>query len=234
MLDYMTEEVLHHLPDDLATFLFQTSLLQRLSAPLCDTVTERSSSQDMLQQIEAANLFIIPLDAHRHWYRYHPLFAETLQKQLHTMYPEQVPELHRRASQWYEQQGFIAEAIDHRLNTVDYIHTAGLIETVFFYELLHGRRAEVLHWLSKLPTEMIHQRVRLCLAYAIAYIVDGRYALADPWLTRIENNDLDRVSHSLYYLTSSHNAYWCGDLQNATSQAQQGLVTAQQALQAPN
>lgn len=234
ILDYLIEEVLSHLPDEMATFLFQTSLLQRLSASLCDTVTERSDSQIMLQQIETANLFIIPLDSHRHWYRYHPLFAETLQKQLHTLYPEQIPELHRRASQWYEQQGFIAEAIDHWLNTIDYIHAAGLIETVFFNELLHGRGAEVLHWLSKLPTEMVEQRVRLCLAYAIAYIVDGRYALADPWLARIENNNPDGVSLSLYYLASSHNAYWRGDLHNATSQAQQGLVIAQQALQVPD
>lgn len=115
ILDYLVEEVLQRQPEQVQTFLLQTSILDRMCGPLCDAVTTGSDSETMLDSLEHANLFLYPLDDQRHWYRYHHLFADLLQHRLRQMQPIIVPELHRRASAWYESQRHWSAASDHAL-----------------------------------------------------------------------------------------------------------------------
>jgi LuxR family maltose regulon positive regulatory protein len=115
VLDYLSEEVLERQPDTVRRFLLETSILERLNDPLCDAVTGGSDSQGVLEELERANLFLVPLDEERRWYRYHHLFADLLRARVVQAQPEAVPELHRRAAAWCEQHGLIDQAIRHAL-----------------------------------------------------------------------------------------------------------------------
>ena len=115
IVDYLAEEVLQRQPDHVRSFLLQTSILRRLSGSLCDAVTGQDGGRAMLEALDRGNLFLVPLDDRRRWYRYHHLFADVLQARLLDEQPDRVRELHRRASDWYEQNGDRAEAIDHAL-----------------------------------------------------------------------------------------------------------------------
>ncbi|MCP4424185.1 MAG: hypothetical protein GY803_06820 [Chloroflexi bacterium] len=113
ILDYLTEEVLQQQPEHIQTFLLQTAILETLSGPLCNAVLGEESSQEILERLHVANLFLIPLDDERRWYRYHHLFADLLRSRLASLHPEQAPILHQRASAWYEAAGFTEETIAH-------------------------------------------------------------------------------------------------------------------------
>jgi LuxR family maltose regulon positive regulatory protein len=115
VLDYLTQEVLARQPEPLVGFLLETSALERLSGPLCDAVTGRTDSQQLLEAIERANLFLVPLDEVRGWWRYHQLFAELLQARLQKQRPERVLELHRAAATWHDRHGLVDDAIRHTL-----------------------------------------------------------------------------------------------------------------------
>jgi LuxR family maltose regulon positive regulatory protein len=111
VLDYLLEEVLEQQSEDVQTFLLQTAILDRMTGSLCDAFTGQNDGQATLEYLEQANLFIVPLDSERRWYRYHHLFADLLHQRLHQTQPEQVSTLHRRAGEWYEQNGFVEESI---------------------------------------------------------------------------------------------------------------------------
>ncbi len=115
ILDYLVEEVLDRQTPDIQSFLHQTAVLDLLTAPLCDAVTGRQDSQAVLTQLERTNLFLVPLDDERRWYRYHHLFADLLRSRLERSQPDQVTALHRRASAWYEEQQMLVEAVTHAL-----------------------------------------------------------------------------------------------------------------------
>src|SRR5262249_35262477 len=117
VLDYLTDEVLESQPEELRRFLLETSVLDRLSGELCDALTGRTDSQDVLEAIEAANLFLIPLDDVRGWWRYHQLFADLLRARLRHRRPERFHELHRVAAVWFEEHGLIDDAVRHALAT---------------------------------------------------------------------------------------------------------------------
>ena len=127
-MDYLVEEVLQRQPERVRSFLLQTSILDRLSGPLCDAVTGQEDGRRMLEALERGNLFVVPLDDKRQWYRYHHLFADVLQARLMEEQPNQVPTLHRRASEWYEQNGSPSDAIRHALAAEDFERAAGLVE----------------------------------------------------------------------------------------------------------
>jgi len=135
IVDYLAEDVLDRQPDDLRTFLEQTSILNRLCGPLCDAVVGGSDGQSMLDQLERANLFVSPLDAERRWYRYHPLFAEMLRLRLRQTHPALLPILHRRAADWFDAVDMPREAIEHALEVDDSIfaaeHIAALEDRLF-------------------------------------------------------------------------------------------------------
>ena len=135
------------------TFLLQTSILDRLCGPLCEAVVDADPAgpvdgQAMLEALEEMNLFIIPLDDERRWYRYHHLFADVLRKRLEHQFPHLLPELHRRASHWYEQNGFIAESIQHAIAAGDQERAAQLIEENGCLLLMSGEVATLLNWID--------------------------------------------------------------------------------------
>jgi LuxR family maltose regulon positive regulatory protein len=198
--DYLMEEVLQRQPPHLQDFLLQTSILNALSAPLCDAVTGKDDSQDVLAELEQANLFVIPLDNRRDWYRYHHLFADLLRRRLSQLQGERVFDLHRRAGAWYEQQGIADQAIHHSLAAQDFEHAARLIEQhAEELEWKHG----VMGWLEKLPPKLFRTRPQLCLVAAWALHTLGRLDDIEPYLQIIESylqgagffsNDADQKS----------------------------------------
>jgi LuxR family maltose regulon positive regulatory protein len=188
VLDYLAEEVLRRQPEDAKTFLLQTSILDRLSGPLCGAVADRTDGQEMLEMLERANLFTIPLDEERRWYRYHHLFSEFLRARLHQTHPDQEPELHRRASSWYEHYGLVHEAVGHARAAADLETTARLIEENVRHMLAHGEAALLLSWIEALPEELLRCRPRLCIAYAWALLVTGQSDAAE-----LRVKDLERM-----------------------------------------
>jgi LuxR family transcriptional regulator, maltose regulon positive regulatory protein len=191
VLDYLVEEVLQRQPEDIHSFLLKTATLDRLSGPLCDAVTGREDGKGMLETLERGNLFIIPLDDQRRWYRYHPLFAEVLQARLLDEQPDQVFSLHQRASEWYEHNGSAADAIRHALAAKDFERAAILIELAV-PEMRRNRQGATiteLGWLKALPDELVHFRPVLSVAYAFALFgggelggVETRLRDAERWL----------------------------------------------------
>jgi LuxR family maltose regulon positive regulatory protein len=160
--------VLSRQPEHLRNFLLQTSILQRLSGPLCDAVTRQENSRQMLNTLEKSNLFVIPLDDERSWYRYHHLFAGLLAQQLRMQQSDLVSELHRRASQWLAENGFKNEAVNHAFVAQDYVQAAQLIEEIveIDWSLTIAPESRLLQWVRKLPDEQIETNPKLCIFYA--------------------------------------------------------------------
>jgi LuxR family transcriptional regulator, maltose regulon positive regulatory protein len=167
ILDYLSEEVLELQPQPVRAFLLQTSILERLSGPLCDAVTGTSGGQDTLEALERANLFLISLDEERRWYRFHHLFADLLRASLQRSHPELVPELHRRAADWCQQHGLIDDAIRHRLGSRDAPSAARLVEEHLDDTLRRGEDVILQRWLSALPEEAVKAVPALCLAQGL-------------------------------------------------------------------
>ena len=180
ILDYLTGEVLEHQPEPVRTFLLETSVLERLSGGLCDAVTGRTDGQVMLEQVERAGLFLVPLDEVRGWWRYHHLFADLLRARLQQQQPGRVPALHRAAAAWSEAHGLADDAVRHALGAGDPVWAARLIEQHFDGIFLQGESATVQRWLSGLPAELVRARPRLCLAQAWMALVEGDVDAAAP------------------------------------------------------
>jgi ATP/maltotriose-dependent transcriptional regulator MalT len=132
---------------------------------LCDALLEQSGSQQILEQLEHANLFLVSLDGQRHWYRYHALFAEALRYRLEQTQPTLVPLLHVRASQWYAQQGRLHEALAHAIAAQEWSWAADLIERVYPRIWGNSEHARLRGWLEQLPASVIRSRPRLCLVH---------------------------------------------------------------------
>jgi LuxR family transcriptional regulator, maltose regulon positive regulatory protein len=173
IVDYLVEEVLARQPDDVQQFLLRTSLLERLTGPLCDAVTGQDGGKDMLAKLERGNLFLVPLDDRRQWYRYHQLFADVLKSHLLDEQPEEVPDLHRRASGWYERNGQPAEAIRHALAAPDFEQAADLVELAV-PDMRRTRQETTLRgWLQSLPDELVRARPVLTVSYAGVLLLCG-------------------------------------------------------------
>src|SRR5215207_7606727 len=158
IVDYLVEEVLQRQPEHVREFLLQTSVLNRLTGPLCDAVTGRDGGKAMLEALDRANLFLVALDDWRQWYRYHHLFADVLRAHLANEQPDQVAELHRRASAWYERNAQRPEAIRHALSAGDFVHAADLVE-LEWPALARARHEVTLRgWLAALPDELLRCR----------------------------------------------------------------------------
>jgi LuxR family transcriptional regulator, maltose regulon positive regulatory protein len=186
VLDYLAEEVLDRQPEPLRTFLLQTSVLERLCGPLCETVTGRADSQALLERVERANLFLVPLDEVRGWWRYHHLFADLLRSRLAQEQPERVPELHTSAAAWSEQHGLADDAIRHALAAGDAVWAARLLEQHCDALLLWGEIATLQRWLEALPAELVRSRPRLCLAQAWWALIGGRLEAVEPLVADAE------------------------------------------------
>jgi LuxR family maltose regulon positive regulatory protein len=176
VLDFLAEEVLERQPEGVREFLLKTSVLVRLSAPLCDALTGHEDGQQMLERLEHDNLFITALDDDRGWYRYHHLFADFLRGRLERETPGLVRELHLCASGWYEKSGLLPEAVGHALSAsdLDSGRAARLVELGIQGAWSRGEIPTVLGWLEALPTAAKRLRPTLFLEHALALVLTGR------------------------------------------------------------
>jgi LuxR family maltose regulon positive regulatory protein len=211
VVDYLAAEVIARQPAHVQTFLLQTSVLDRLCGSLCDTVLGISEaspggnerdilsgaySQLLLEELERANLFIVPLDNERGWYRYHHLFAEVMRGRLISgATAETIMALHHRASLWYERHGLIAEAIQHALAAGEAERAASLIEQASWSLLGRGEARTLHRWLDALPVETVRTRPRLCLAYAWIFALLEQAEAIEPCLLDAETALANPASH---------------------------------------
>jgi LuxR family transcriptional regulator, maltose regulon positive regulatory protein len=187
VLDYLTEEVLARQPEQVVRFLLDTSVLERLCGSLCRAVTGRADSQEMLVALERANLFMVPLDDVRGWWRYHHLFADLLRARLAHEQPERVPELHRAAATWHEEHGFADDAVRHALAGGEADWAARLVERHVEALLRRSEGATLRRWLAALPADAARARPRLCLAQAVSALTGGRLEAAESLLADAES-----------------------------------------------
>ena len=210
ILDYLSDEVLLHQPEGIRTFLLHTAILDRLSGSLCDALTGRIGGDKFLAHLEAANLFVIPLDEERRWYRYHHLFSELLHNQLIRSQPELIPELHRRASRWYEGNGDIQAAIEHALQASDLPRAAHLIEQHAIPKLYQGEVAMVVGWFDSLPEGILESAPMLGIGKAWALVLMQRGTRRGEVERALQTADhaLDRVKagEALRDLVAGHKA----------------------------
>ena len=197
ILEYLTEEVFKEQPETIQQFLLETSILDRMSPALCDAVIaaagtdggQEGSSQDILAYLEKANLFLVPLDAEGTWFRYHHLFADLLQMRLkHSSDPERQRVLHKRASAWFDSQGWTAEAIQHAIAAQDFERAASLVEQNTISLLAAGELHRVLSWVGMLPAGLAASRpwLNICQAWVLAFA--GKASLVEPYLLQAEAN----------------------------------------------
>ncbi|HEX2954074.1 MAG TPA: tetratricopeptide repeat protein, partial [Bacillota bacterium] len=188
ILDYLSDEVLSHLPNELLDFIEKTSILERLSAPLCNALTGRNDSQILLEKLEENNLFLTALDEDRHWYHYHKLFAEVLYNRLRRSLSEpEIASLHLYASEWFECNGLFLEAVEHAILANSWDKAVKLLEEHmenFFLSLEFGTSHRLLH---ALPDKIIEAQPMLCLANALTYLSDAAFTQVEPWLIKAEN-----------------------------------------------
>ncbi|MBE0671167.1 MAG: hypothetical protein IH588_11310 [Anaerolineales bacterium] len=184
---YLISEVVEQLPQERKEFLLQTSLIDRLSATLCDAITGGNNSQTLLEALEADNLFILALDDAREWFRYHHLFAEFLRKRLLAEYSEDVVrELHQRASHWFAEHADILSAIEHALAAKDYEYAACLIAPQSQQWMQRGEISTIIKYLNQLPKDKVWNDWSLCLWYGWSYAVRGDLNPAGRWTNRLE------------------------------------------------
>src|SRR6201993_2022976 len=187
IVDYLMAEVLDRQPPQMRSFLLRTSVLGRLSGPLCDTVLQTSGSAAVLAKIERENLFVVPLDMSRQWYRYHQLFGELLRTELRRSEPDLVADLHRRAASWFETEGLIDEAVRHLVAAGDVARSADLIAMDWVDEFNGGGLSTVVGLLDLLPEETVLQDPRLCVARAWIALSVGQLDDAAEWIEAVEN-----------------------------------------------
>jgi LuxR family transcriptional regulator, maltose regulon positive regulatory protein len=245
VLDYLVEEVLHQQPEEVQTFLLRSSILDRLCGSLCDAVlgSPSVSGQETLEYLEHTNLFIVPLDNERRWYRYHHLFADVLRMHLMAEQPDQGSVLHRRASKWYEHNGSAADAIRHALAAEDFERAATLVELAI-PEMRRNRQGATvteLGWLKALPDELVHFRPVLCVDYAYALFgggelggVEARLRAAERWLDTttdtagmvvVDEEEFRRLPGMIALLRAAQ-ALARGDMSETAKNARQALDLA--------
>lgn len=189
IVDYLVEEVLQRQSGAVRSFLLQTAILDRLNGPLSDAVTRQPGGSERLETLQRGNFFIIPLDDRRQWYRYHHLFADVLRVHLMAEQPDLLPALHRRASEWYEQNGMTTDAIRHVLAARDFERAATLIERALPEMRRSRQESTLLDWLQALPDDVVQHRPVLSAHYAGVLLqnglldgVENRLRDAERWL----------------------------------------------------
>ena len=194
IVDYLGSEVLDRQPPTLRQFLLRSSILDRLSGPLCATVTGADDAAVLLRRLERENLFVVPLDPRREWYRYHHLFAELLRHELTRTEPELLADLHRRASEWYRQAGAIHEAIEHANAAGDFAAAIQLVTGHWYEFLQRGRQETVAAWIDRLPAEIVTGDANMCLTKAWLGVNTGRLDEVDRWIEAAETAAAERAS----------------------------------------
>jgi len=186
VLDYLVEEVLGRQPDEVCALLLDTSVLDQLTGGLCDALTGRSDGQLMLETLERENLFVVPLDDERRWYRYHHLFADALRARLAARYADRVGELHAAASRWLAEHGLLGDAVRHAIASGDYDHAADLIELTLA-DLRRRRQDRTLRdWLVALPDDVVRRRPLLATFMGWSRLSEGDFEGVEGWLDAAE------------------------------------------------
>ncbi|TFD62593.1 helix-turn-helix transcriptional regulator [Cryobacterium suzukii] len=188
VIDYLAEEVVQSQPERVREFLLSTAILDRLSGPLCDAVTGQTDSNGMLDSLERANLFLVPLDDRREWYRYHHLFADALRARLLRDGPVRLADLHTRASAWHEQNDLAEDAVTHALAAGDFERAARIIEGVVPAVRKSRQDATLLRWLTLLPERVIARRPILGVYRAWSALVAGDVDAVEPRLHAAEKS----------------------------------------------
>jgi len=187
IMDYLIEEVLRQQPEEVQDFLLKTSVLEKLTAPLCNAITGRTDSRSMLPNIERSNLFIVPLDESREWYRYEHLFAELLRHQLEiSPGTDGVAGLHRLASRWYQDNGFPVDAIHHSLAASDWGTALGLLYDASERSKKTGELVTLLNWLRVVPREVLMSHHPLYINYGVALLVTYQFDAAEAVFKDLE------------------------------------------------
>src|SRR5918997_1316524 len=186
VFDFLAEEVLERQSEPVQMFLLETSILDSLSGPSCDAVTGRNDGQRMLERLERENLLVVPLDDERVWYRYHHLFADFLRGRLEREQPERLAPLHLRASEWFEENALVAEAVRHALSAGDHERAARLMEGGVGQTWYRGEVMTLLGWLRELPKEAMLSRPLLLVWYAAALMLVGRFDGVESLLREAE------------------------------------------------
>jgi LuxR family maltose regulon positive regulatory protein len=186
VLDYLIEEVLNNQSEKIRTFLLKTALLDRLNGPLCDALTGQDNSQEILEMLELKNLFIIPLDGERQWYRYHHLFADLLLQRLTQNRSLDITSLFYRASTWYDDNGFTDKAIEYALRGEDFKRAAELLELAWPAMDESFQSDKWLGWVKTLPDKIVHARPVLSIGCAWAFLNEGQLDAADIRLSDAE------------------------------------------------
>jgi LuxR family transcriptional regulator, maltose regulon positive regulatory protein len=191
LIDYLTEEVLERQSPEVKRFLLRTSVLERLTAPLCDAVVGEDNSSPMLERLERSNLFVVPLDERREWYRYHHLFADLLETELSAEEPEIIVELHRRAGGWFEEQGWVEEAVDHAIAAGD-LEVAAELMAMHWASLFESGLDETLHgWVRALGNEKMVSHPLLALTAARTSAISGDREGLEFWLDVAERGSYE-------------------------------------------
>jgi len=198
VLDYLLEEVLEQQTETVQTFLLQTAVLDRLTSGLCDAVCfnaaelpgsysgRTTTGQETLEALEHANLFVVPLDEERRWYRYHHLFSDLLRRRLRQKYPEWTPVLHARAGEWYRRNGFVDKAVEHTLIAGEVDRAAGMIEENADTLWMQGEHVKLHRWLAQLPHDLILSRPQLAVFHAWDKFAAGQQDAAERTLRAVE------------------------------------------------
>lgn len=207
IMEYLSQEVLDRQEEKLQSFLLKTSILDRLSGPLCSAVTGLDDSQEMLDRLEALNLFLVPLDDEGKWFRYHHLFADLLRNHLAKAYPDSAPtELHIRASEWFEHEALMNEAIHHALEGNNLERAANLIQAIAMPMLRTGRVTPLQGWLDCLPDDLIAARPWLGFCCAIVNLSAGKLDVGKSYLQMLESTLSDAEDACLSETNPDHDA----------------------------
>jgi LuxR family maltose regulon positive regulatory protein len=169
LVEYLMDEVFHRQTEEVQAFLFATSILERLCAPLCDTILSKSSSSAaILSQLEHANLFIVALDDEGSWYRYHHLFRDFLLTRFIKIQPERIPVLHKTASEWLAEHDFLRDAAEHAFLSSDWEYAATFVEHYSFSLIVHSEISTIYEWCSAFPEDVMQNHPLICLLEALA------------------------------------------------------------------
>ncbi|HEX4395704.1 MAG TPA: LuxR C-terminal-related transcriptional regulator [Mycobacterium sp.] len=229
IVDFLMCEVLEGQPPQMRSFLVCTSVLARLSAALCDAILQTCGSAAVLERIERENLFVVPLDMSRRWYRYHHLFGELLRAELQRSEPDLVASLHRRAAAWFEAEGLVDEALGHLVAAGDIAASADLIAADWVNEFNGGGLSTVSGCLDLLPEQAVRPDRRLSAARAWIALNVGRFDDAHRWIEALEaSSAADTVDHGsldaqLVALREVH-AFKTGDLLAALAAAGRAMT----------
>ena len=191
--DYLYRESFMRLPESTQQFLRRTAVLDQLCAPLCDAVLGESGAQDRLRSLEASNVFLIPLDRRREWYRYHGLFREFLLGELRRVEPEVIMKLHLRAADWYEANGSPAMAVEHLLNTTERDRCVQLVTALILPTYQAGQISTVQRWLSALGDSAIEEYPPLAVLAGWIAVFTGQTAEAQRWAAIVDAASFDLV-----------------------------------------